>query len=305
MQKMSYAFAPYARYLVHSPDSEPWGLAVTAAGLQVCRPGEAYPPAGHPPDHAFSWEKGRVLASMQLILVTDGAGVFESRATGIRDVAAGTVLILLPGVWHRYRPAAGAGWVEHWVELRGRSVDALVRQGVFAAAKAVQRVERATELRGLFDGIHRRMRDGAARACDPERAAHGMQVLALLADNGRPPAEPRSMAAHIERAERLIADRLGEAPAMTEIARELGVAYSYFRREFKRHTGLSPQRYLSHLRLEKARRIIGGSDLTLKEIADELGFCSPYHLSAAFRRHFGLPPEAWRRQHIRQVARSD
>jgi AraC-like DNA-binding protein len=84
-------------------------------------------------------------------------------------------------------------------------------------------------------------------------------------------------------------------PAIPGLARELGVAYSYFRREFKRHTGLAPYQYVRRLRLEKARRLIGGSSESLQSISEQLGFASPFHLSSAFKKQYGQSPDHWRR----------
>ena len=83
---------------------------------------------------------------------------------------------------------------------------------------------------------------------------------------------------------------------MPAVAREFGMAYSYFRREFKRHTGLAPYQYLQQLRLEKARRLITNSTATLQEIAEQLGFASGYHLSAAFKKLHGVAPTHLRRR---------
>ncbi|MDP2138160.1 MAG: AraC family transcriptional regulator [Candidatus Didemnitutus sp.] len=290
--------ASFHRYLADSPESEAWGVAVTAAGRQLSPAGAAYPPAGHPADHAFSWEKGRVLAACQVVLITAGRGRFESRATGLQPVEAGTALVVLPGVWHRYAPDPATGWEEQWIELRGAVVENLQRRGVLSPKHAVIAVERRLELAGIFDGILARFGRDTAVACDPERAALGLQVLALISGVGGQGETPDSVAALIGRAERLLADRVESAPAMPALARELGVAYSHFRREFKRHTGLSPQRYLGQLRLEKACRILGTTAEPVKSIADRLGFCSPYHFSTAFKRHFGVAPDHWRRQHV-------
>lgn len=284
------------RYLADSPEAEPWGISVTAAGRQVCAPDSPYPPPGHPEDHAFSWEKGRVLPACQVVFITQGHGQFESRATGTQVVEAGTALVILPGVWHRYAPDRATGWVEQWIELRGTVVSALVARGTLSPKQAVVRIERTLELTSLFDAIQARLAGEAVLACDPERGALGLQVLALVAAAREQGPAARSMQLLIGRAERLLADSVENAPPMPELARRLGVAYSHFRREFKRQTGLSPHRYLAQMRLEKARRLMGATDEPLKGIAERLGFSSPYHFSAAFKRHFGLAPEHWRRE---------
>lgn len=286
----------YHHYLAESPESKPWGIAVTAAGCQTSRAGASYPPVGHPADHAFSWHHGRVLGACQIVFITAGRGEFESRATGRRRIQAGTVLIILPGHWHRYRPDPNSGWVEHWVEIRGAVVENLQRAGVLSPQRAIVQVERPLELMSLFEGIHARLSADTSLVCDPERAALGLQILAFVSNARERAVAARSITTAIGRAGRMMADALEKPLAIPAIARELGVAYSYFRREFKRHTGLSPHRYRSQMRLEKARRLIGVSNEPLKTIADRLGFSSQYHLSSAFKRQFGLPPSAWRKR---------
>jgi AraC-like DNA-binding protein len=284
----------YRRYLLNTPETKIWGIAVTAGGRQTCLAGTAYPPPGHPADHHFSWENGRVLGAGQIVFIAAGRGVFESRATGLVQVAAGTAFVVLPGVWHRYAPDPQTGWTEQWVELEGRTLERLCEKGALAPARAVVAMQRALELEALLDKIQTRL-CGATTAFDPEAAALGLHVLAMIVEAPRLHAPPRPIAAFVARAERMLMDSVDQPPAIPGLARELGVAYSYFRREFKRHTGLAPYQYVRQMRLEKARRLIGNSSDSLQAIADRLGFASPYHLSAAFKKHYGLAPDHWRR----------
>ena len=45
-----------------------------------------------------------------------------------------------------------------------------------------------------------------------------------------------------------------------------------------------------------ARDHLRASDLSLAQIADATGYGSPFAFAAAFRRHHGDPPGAWRRR---------
>jgi LacI family transcriptional regulator len=47
-------------------------------------------------------------------------------------------------------------------------------------------------------------------------------------------------------------------------------------------------------RLERAKKMLRGSDPSLARIAAALGFCSASHLSNLFKKRFGLSPRAWR-----------
>ena len=284
----------YHRYLVLPPESEAWGIAVTGCGRQACAAGSPYPPPGHPPDHHFSWENGRVLGSCQIVLIAEGRGRFESRATGLVDVAAGSALVVLPGVWHRYAPDPKTGWLEKWIEVQGPTPEALHRNGALSPARAVVAMGRARELAALMDGIGERLR-GLTAGFDPEAAALALHALSLVVEAPRLSLPPRPITSFVALAEQVLMDSVDDPPAIPGLARELGVAYSYFRREFKRHTGLAPYQYVRRLRLEKARRMIGSSTESLQAISERLGFASPYHLSAAFKKQYGQSPDHWRR----------
>jgi AraC-like DNA-binding protein len=284
----------FSRYLVEPPDSGAWGIAVTGCGRQTCPAGSPYPPPGHPADHQFNWETGRVLGACQVIYISEGRGLFESRATGLVRVTAGTPLVVLPGVWHRYAPDPKTGWTERWVELRGPTPTALFRKGSLCPAGALVPIARAADLEALLDTIEKRIA-GTTAGFDSEAAALGLQVLSLVIEAPRVRAPGRPITSLVERAERRLLESVDMPPAIPGLARELGVAYSYFRREFKRHTGLAPYQYVRRLRLEKARRMIGGSSESLQAISEQLGFASPFHLSSAFKKQYGQSPDHWRR----------
>jgi len=236
-----------------------------------------------------------VLGACQVVFVAAGRGVFESRATGRVEVPAGTAIVVLPGVWHRYAPDPKAGWTEQWIEFQGATPDSLLRNGSLGPDNAVVRIEQAVKMEALMDEIQARL-GGAAAGFDPEAAALGLQILALVVEAQRLRAPSRPITSFVAKAERILMESVDKPPAIPGLARELGVAYSYFRREFKRHTGLAPYQYVRRLRLEKARRMIGSSSESLQSIAERLGFASPFHLSAAFKKQYGQSPDHWRRR---------
>lgn len=264
-------------------------------GAFRARAGEAYPPVGHPSDHSFDWRNGRALGAFQVVFVAQGRGEFESRATGVTEVVAGSALVLLPDVWHRYRPDPTTGWTEKWIEFGGELPRRLLTAKVLAAEHAVLAVARPAEIEARLDQLHAALRSEADGA-EAELAAGVMGVLALLQEKPVALSEAKPVAVAVLKAKRLLEAEGGAVPRLPELARSLGVAYSSFRREFRGRTGLSPQQYLLRVRLQRVQRLLGSTDQTLKEIAERLGFSSPYHLSTAFSQHFGLAPSEWRRR---------
>ena len=90
---------------------------------------------------------------------------------------------------------------------------------------------------------------------------------------------------------RYIEDHLGD-PSLdnSRLARELGVSEVYFRRLFAQATGASPRQYLLRLRMEKAKRLLCETPLTVGEIASRVGFGSVYHFCRTFRERTGQTP---------------
>lgn len=284
----------YFRYFSVTPDLGRWGVALTAAGFTSIPPRSSYPPRQHPTDHHFGWEHGRVLEALQIVWIPRGRGRFESRPTGLRSIEAGTAFVVVPKVWHRYRPDSDTGWVESWIEVQGRLVDDLITAKVFSAADAVRPIKLDAGLETALDAVHVRART-AGHGFDPELAAAAMGVLAAWDKAARLQPTRSRMARAIAAAEQHFAENLAEPVNVEELAHKLGVAYSHFRRAFKAHTGFAPWQYVVHLRLSRARRLLAASDATLDDVATRLGFSSAFHLSSAFKQAFGIAPEHWRR----------
>lgn len=281
------------RYLPRLPDDEIWGISVSGAGQSRSRKNAPYPPRGHPADHTFNWETGRVLNGFQIVFISEGSGAFESRRSGARNVEAAQALLVFPSVWHRYRPTAATGWFERWVELDGPVVRRLLSAGLFDEARPIVRI-RDPKAFSVQMNLLLQLVKSAAPGARAKAGAAAHVLLAQLAAQSGPDARPPRAAGIIADAERLLAANLDRPIPMPALARRLGVGYSYFRREFRTRTGLSPKRYLLRMRLERARRLLGSTHDTLEAIAERVGFSSAFHLSSAFSKEFGMPPKAWR-----------
>lgn len=285
----------YFRYFLPTVDGSVWGLTLTSAGFARIAPGAVYPPPRHPADHAFSWQHGRVLEALQVLSISAGRGQLEMSGREPQAITAGTAFIVLPRVWHRYRPEPDCGWTESWIEVQGPVVERLLAKGVFAIDTAVRADAAAAGIDVAMEAVHALARE-AKQGFDPELAARALSVLAAWNRSGEGKMETSRMRRAILAAERELADRLAEPVNIEALARRLGVGYSHFRRAFREHTGLPPWKYVLHLRLTHSRRLLAGSDATLEDIAVRLGFCSGFHLSVAFKQAYGVAPDLWRRQ---------
>ena len=92
--------------------------------------------------------------------------------------------------------------------------------------------------------------------------------------------------------------RLRAEPArpwtVEDLARDAGLSRAGYARRFQRLVGEGPMTHLTGWRLALAADLLLGTDLTLAGIARQVGYGSPFSLSAAFSRHYGRSPAAYR-----------
>lgn len=83
--------------------------------------------------------------------------------------------------------------------------------------------------------------------------------------------------------------------AVPDMAAIVGLSEGQFVQAFKRTTGATPLQWQLGRRIERARTLMRESDLSLADIAVQLGFSDQAHLTKVFRQFTGEPPAAWRR----------
>lgn len=88
------------------------------------------------------------------------------------------------------------------------------------------------------------------------------------------------------------------------LGERFGVSRRHITRLFRTGTGLSVGEFQQQVRLEKARELLGGTDLPIGEIAFRVGFDSGAALAHAMRRVDGLSPSEVRRNAPRPAQRS-
>lgn len=89
---------------------------------------------------------------------------------------------------------------------------------------------------------------------------------------------------------------LGEVISLPDLAAVTDLSTYHFARSFKASVGVSPHRYLTAMRLEKARLLLATTNRSVTEIALALGFDTPSHFATAFRAGVGVTPSAFRRR---------
>ena len=106
---------------------------------------------------------------------------------------------------------------------------------------------------------------------------------------------PRLPGEVLRRTVRYINDNLDSKLTWQEIASRIGVEAFGFGRGFKRSTGVTPHQYVIRCRVRRAMRLLAREELSITEIALEVGCSCQSHLTTLFRKYTGTTPGAFRR----------
>ncbi|MFD2967229.1 AraC family transcriptional regulator [Sphingobacterium bambusae] len=287
----------YYRYLPTSGDDDKWGLTLLNVGCGEVVNCANYPLTGHPEPYQFQWKQGRRLQEYQLIYISKGTGIFESQNGGLRKVSAGTMILLFPGEWHRYRPDSQTGWVEYWVGFKGSTADTMLEHSFFYRNKPVIQTGLHPGIVSLYQDIMTQTRSELPgyQPLVAGMVAHLLGLVYALIKQQRVERESGEHVNLVQQAMVLIRENTETKITLMEIAEQLKLGYSLFRKIFKRHTGLAPGQYLTQLKIERAKSHLLYSEKRVKEIAYALNFESEYYFSKFFKDKTGLSPMAFKK----------
>lgn len=80
--------------------------------------------------------------------------------------------------------------------------------------------------------------------------------------------------------------------SIEEIAHYTGRSLATFKRDFRKISDITPEKWLIKRRLDKAYDLLKEGGRKVVEVYSEVGFRNPSHFSTAFKKEFGISPTA-------------
>lgn len=99
--------------------------------------------------------------------------------------------------------------------------------------------------------------------------------------------------------EQLLRENLSHQWTVEEMAATMRLGNSAFTEKVKNYTGFSPLNYLINIRISEAIRLLKGTELTLTDIALDMGFYSSQHFSTTFKKITGYTPSQFKKNNTR------
>ncbi len=286
----------FFKYLTASHDDANWGLYLTVAGKAEIPKNREYPlpEHGHPTGYNFSWSKGRVLNEYQVHYITEGQGVLET-SFGKFKISPGSIMITYPGVWHRFKPLKKTGWVENYIGFEGEMAHKIFESSFFEKAKPIIHCHIREELIDSYYKIFQLVQEERPYF---QFIASGMIIKLLgyiVSLQTQQDFHGKHIHSVIEKVRFRLRDHVEDNISFSQVALENNVGYSYFRKMFKKYTGLSPKQYLLQLKIMRAKELLVNSNMTIKEIGYRLGFHSVHYFSRIFKEKTGRNPSELRK----------
>ena len=280
------------RYFLPTDRDRHWGIHVTGIG-QIVQRSQGNPDHGHPYPYYYTWDEGRSIPEYGVLYITQGKGVFESKATGVKEITPGNIVILFPNVWHRYRPADDAYWTYHWVHFEGDLASQIFEGEKITPEKPILQTGLNESILHAFLTLWDRAQSEPL-GYQQLLAASVIEILGIALAAHRAGPNPDRQSAVAREAAQVIEQHVESPLDMKELASSLYLSYDRFRHVFKQHTGMAPYQYQLEVRISRAKMLLTGTQLSVKEVAGLLQFEDPYHFSRIFKKKTGVSPTEWR-----------
>lgn len=246
-----------ARTTIFTPDGhEHTRLELAENQLFLLRPGW-----GHTYEHSDSFEIFNLMFALELLNVAWPVSQCQSQSqskaqnTSPLTLGRGEVVPCLPA--EREHLEACMRTIMQEVVARAPGFEVMARARLMEFLILAQRIEQARQ--------------------------HGLGSLLAPAESS--PAVTRAIA--------FMEKNLAEDITLEAMARAAHLSPHYFCEVFKLTTGLSPGRYLTHLRLEHAKVLLTNRNLSIGEVALQSGFKDGSYFARVFKKVLGSPPRSF------------
>lgn len=288
-------------YLSVQENDKKWGLYTLGAGHGLYSPGEDYPAAVHSRNYLRErWEQGRTLQEFQLIYIHKGEGSFSYRVGETiitQKISAGDIFILLPEVWHTYKPEKRCGWEEYWIGFGGEWTNLLLQNNLFSKERLYRTQHSHGGVLSFFEEILHALsenKNDVQGVIRPLLLSIIQRSLGVIKHRVEVPFQEElfkiktfmeeNFSKHLN-IENLLHEYLTKQVAPPQLS------YSYFRKLFLDCFDVSPGKYLDQLRMAQAKKLLHMGTYNIKEISSMLGFQNAYYFSHFFKKHQGVSPK--------------
>lgn len=197
-----------------------------------------------------------------------------------------------------YHPDRNDPWEYMWVEFNGYNCKYFCDEAKISDRTPVYTPAHPEKFYDLFANLLEHNAVGSVKENSPRSTAALLNLFALLCEDlggetGEP--LPQNQVKLQPVLDFIHANFCNADLSLRTIAEQTFFNESYLCRIFKQTVGISPQKYIINLRMQKAREMLKHSTFSISDISMFVGYKSPYYFSKEFKRIFNLTPSRYAR----------
>ncbi len=227
----------------------------------------------------------------QLVLITNGSGDFEFENEK-RTVSKGCAVLFSPNDKQVYRFGHRGSPSYFYLHFGGEGAAKLV-ESLGLEGKIFELDDMAefiSQYREIMNEIHAN-RLNFQKEC----VSRVMHILVLLSRLEKKDSRIKTHDRRIEEAIEHMNRNYAMHKSVDFYADMCGFSVYYFTRLFTKNTGISPNKYITNVCIENAKNLLVYSNLSVKQIANTLGYWDPLYFSRIFKQTTGLSPKNFRK----------
>ncbi|WP_448569892.1 AraC family transcriptional regulator [Thalassotalea ganghwensis] len=123
------------------------------------------------------------------------------------------------------------------------------------------------------------------------------QALSFLALQLRTSANSEHSTFDVEAIEKLMRNNLHQELNLDTLAHYAQLSKFHFAKKFKEVTDTAPIQHFINMKMQHACGLLDKQTISIKEIAESLGYADPYYFSRLFKKTIGMSPKQYRDSH--------
>lgn len=238
--------------------------------------------------------------SFVIHIILDGKGHYKTDK-GEFELKKGDAFLIEPGVETVYQADKDDPWHYTWVGFHGLRAKSLTEKMGFTEEKPVVSVKQLDSMR---DCIQRMI--NASRITiinEMRRMSELMYLFSLFCEDNDSYVESVEQRdypsdVYVSAAVDYMMAHFKDKIKIDDLADSIGITRSYLTNSFKKKMGISPQKFLIDLRLEKACEMLKETNEAINIIALQCGYEDSLSFSKAFKVKYNMSPKQYRESKI-------
>ncbi len=260
--------------LEHIPNPH---ICLLQAGWEKCKPG-------------YSYTNYRDMYLVHIIKNGKGVLQIDNKQYHLEEKH---MFLIRPNQLAIYSSDADDPWEYYYFAFNGGYAPDLIERTVFRKNRFIYKAANCDLIDRIIEATYA-LRD--AEVPDFTGLEHLFKFLPLLCDKSKKTGQEENLyLQYIIPIQQYIEQHYSEQIQTSELAKRYNIDRSYFYRLFKKFTGLSPEKYIISLRMQRAKLLISATDLPLTTISTYVGYENYPPFFSMFKKIIGVSPNEYRK----------